>query len=362
MTIPKLKMDDLEARIAIIQGGMSVGISFSGLASAVAEEGGIGVIGAAGIGIFEPDLLTNYKEANERALRREIQTCKKNTDGIIGVNIMMALSDYDSLINASIEENVDIVFIGAGLFLRAPDTLDMEMVKKARTKIVPIVSSAKGAKVMFNYWARFYDHVPDAVVVEGPLAGGHLGFTLEDLNDPEITLESIAPEVISIIEPFRERYGKDIPVIAGGGIWTGEDIRRMMDMGASGVQMGTRFVATHECDASMSFKELYLNCTKDDITIIKSPVGMPGRAIRNSFIDEVSSGVKKPFTCPWKCLRTCDFENTPYCIAMALSNSKRGNLDQGFAFAGANAYRVDRIIHVKELMETLVREYDEADH
>ena len=360
MSIPKLKMDDLEARVPIIQGGMSVGISLSGLASAVAQEGGIGVIGAAGIGIFEPDLLTNYRAANERALRREIQTCRENTDGIIGVNIMMALSDYDSLINASIDENVDIVFIGAGLLLRVPDTIDMERIKKSKTKIVPIVSGAKGAKVMFNYWARFYDHVPDAVVIEGPLAGGHLGFTLEDLNNPEITLEGIIPEVVSIIEPFREKYGKDIPIIAGGGIYTGEDIHRMIELGASGVQMATRFVATHECDASMSFKELYLKCTEDDITIIKSPVGMPGRAIRNKFIEEVTSGVKKPFKCPWKCLRTCDFENTPYCIAMALSNSKRGNLDQGFAFAGSNAYRVDSIIHVKELMDILVREYEEA--
>lgn len=356
--IPELVMDDIKARIPIIQGGMSVGISLSGLASAVANAGGIGVIGTAGIGADEPDLQTNYEEANIRALKKEVRKARRMSNGLIGVNIMMALSNYDDLINASIEEGVDVIFIGAGLLLRLPDTIDIEKIKESNTKIVPIISNGKGAKIMFNYWAKNYDHIPDGVVVEGPLAGGHLGFHKEKLEDEENRLEEIVPGVIEAVQPFRERYGKDIPVIAAGGIYTGEDIYRFMEMGASGVQMATRFVATHECDASVKFKDAYIGSGEEDVIIIQSPVGMPGRALKNEFLEDVNNGGRKPFMCSWKCLRTCDFKEAPYCIAEALRNAKEGNLDRGFAFAGKNAYRVKKLVHVKELIDELVREYE----
>lgn len=356
--IPQLIMDDLKARVPIVQGGMSVGISLSGLASAVANAGGIGVIGAAGIGADEPDLQTNYLEANSRALRREIRKAKRMSDGKIGVNIMMALSNYDELINVSIEEEVDVIFIGAGLLLRLPDSIDVNNIKSSKTKIVPIVSNAKGASIMFTYWAKNYDHIPDAVVVEGPLAGGHLGFHKEDLDKEENQLENIVPGVIEAIIPFRERFRKDIPVIAAGGIYTGEDIHKFIEMGAGGVQMATRFVATHECDASVIFKDSYINCKEGDVVIIKSPVGMPGRALNNEFLEDVARGERKPFNCGWRCLRTCDFKETPYCIAEALRNSQEGNLDRGFAFAGKNVHRVSKIVHVKDLIEELIREYE----
>jgi len=355
-TIPSLRIGELQAKIPIIQGGMSVGISLSGLASAVANEGGIGVIGAAGIGMLEPDFSTNFKEANKRALRKEIRKARKMTKGIIGVNLMVALSDFDELLLVAIEEGVDLVFLGAGLPLKVP----FDGLKKASTKVVPIVSSAKAASIIFRYWTKRYNHVPDAVVVEGPLAGGHLGFKKEQINDPNYSLEKIVKEVISVIKVFEEQFNKKIPVIAAGGIYSGTDIYRFIRMGASGVQMATRFVATHECDADIKFKEAYINCRKEDLIIIDSPVGLPGRAIRNKFLDEVSSGVRKPFKCPWKCLKTCDFKKTPYCIALALTNAKRGNLDEGFAFAGANAYKVDKIVSVKELIETLLMEYEKA--
>ena len=333
-----------------------MGISLSGLASAVANEGGIGVIGAAGIGMLEPDFSTNFKEANKRALRKEIRKARKMTKGIIGVNLMVALSDFDELLLVAIEEGVDLVFLGAGLPLKVP----FDGLKKASTKVVPIVSSARAASIIFRYWTKRYNHVPDAVVVEGPLAGGHLGFKKEQINDPNYSLEKIVKEVISVIKVFEEQFNKKIPVIAAGGIYSGTDIYRFIRMGASGVQMATRFVATHECDADIKFKEAYINCRKEDLIIIDSPVGLPGRAIRNKFLDEVSSGVRKPFKCPWKCLKTCDFKKTPYCIALALTNAKRGNLDEGFAFAGANAYKVDKIVSVKELIETLLMEYEKA--
>jgi len=358
--IPKLRIGDLEARIPIIQGGMSVGVSLSRLASAVANEGGIGVIGGTGIGMLEPDFASNFREANRRALSQEIRKAREATSGIIGVNILVALTDYEELLLVAIEERVDLVFLGAGLPLMSPKTTAMDKLKASPTKAVSIVSSARAAKIIFTHWAKRYQHVPDAVVVEGPLAGGHLGFKKEQIEDPDHALEKILPEVIAAIKPFEGPFGKSIPVIAAGGIYTGADIHKFMQLGASGVQMATRFAATDECDASPQFKEAYVNCKKEEIIIIESPVGLPGRAIRNKYLDEVSGGIKQPVRCPWQCLRTCDFTKAPYCIALALTNAKRGDLAEGFAFAGANAYRIDKIVSVKELMESLVEEYEEA--
>ena len=355
--IPTLRIGNLEANIPIIQGGMGVGISLSSLTSAVANEGGIGVIATAGIGQFEPDWYTNYNEANKRALRREIRKAKAKTTGIIGVNIMLALSDFDELVQCAVDEGVNVLFLSAGLPIGLPKTLPLDRLGELATKFVPIVSSARAAKIIFRGWEKRYNHLPDAVVVEGPLAGGHLGFKKEQINDPDYALEKILPDVVSVIEPYQEKFSKSIPVIAAGGIYTGEDIYKFMQLGAQAVQMGTRFVATYECDASMEYKEIYLKCKKEDIVIIDSPVGLPGRAIQNKFLEAVSSGVKMPFKCPWKCLRTCDFKNARYCIGLALTNAKKGDLENGFAFAGANAYLVDKIISVKELIETLVGEY-----
>ena len=355
--MPALRIGNWEAEIPIVQGGMGVGISLSGLTSAVANAGGIGVIATAGIGQFEPDLSTNFKEANKRALQKEIQKAKAKTDGIIGVNVMVALSDFDVLVQCAVEEEANLLFLGAGLPIRLPESLPLDKLGELPTKFVPIVSSARAAKLIFRSWAKQFDHIPDAVVVEGALAGGHLGFKREQIDNPDYSLEKILPEVITAIKPYEELFIKSVPVIAAGGIYTGADIRKFMQLGAHGVQMGTRFVATHECDASAEFKDAYLNCKKEDIVIIDSPVGLPGRAIMNEFLKRVSSGVKETFKCPWKCLKSCDFKNVPYCIALALTNAKKGNMEEGFAFAGANAYRVDKIISVKELIETLVEEY-----
>ncbi|MHC4739013.1 MAG: NAD(P)H-dependent flavin oxidoreductase [Planctomycetota bacterium] len=355
--MPALRIGNWQADIPIVQGGMGVGISLSGLASAVANAGGIGVIATAGIGQFEPDWDTNSMEADKRAFRKVIQKTKAMTDGIIGVNIMVALSDFDDLVQCAVDEQANLLFIGAGLPIRLPESLPLDNLGQLPTKFVPIVSSPKAAKLIFRSWAKQFNHIPDAVVVEGPLAGGHLGFRKENIDNPDYALEKILPEVIEAIKPYEERFRKNVPVIAAGGIYTGHDIHKFMRLGAQGVQMGTRFVATSECDASMEFKKAYLNCKKEDVIIIDSPVGLPGRAIRDKFLERVSSGVKETFKCPWKCLKSCDFKNVPYCIALALTNAKKGELEHGFAFAGANAYRVDKIIPVKELIDTLVGEY-----
>ncbi|MHC4071356.1 MAG: NAD(P)H-dependent flavin oxidoreductase [Planctomycetota bacterium] len=356
--MPTLRIGALEAGIPIVQGAMGVGISLSELASAIANAGGIGVIATPGIGQFEPDWDTNAKAANERALRKEIRKAKARTSGIIGVNVMVALSDYDNLIQSSVDEGVNVLFLGAGLPLGLPKTLPPDRLGEIATKFVPIVSSGRAAELVFRAWQKRYNHVPDAVVVEGPLAGGHLGFKKEQIGNPDYALEKILPDVIAVVKRYQEQFNKSIPVIAAGGVYTGADIHRFMELGAQGVQMGTRFVATHECDASMEFKQAYLNCKKEDIVIIDSPVGLPGRAIRGEFLERVSSGFKETFKCSWKCLRSCNFMNVPYCIALALTNAKKGNLEEGFAFAGANAYRLDKIVSVQELIDSLAEEYN----
>ncbi len=358
--MPTLRIGTLEAVIPIVQGAMGVGISLSDLASAVANAGGIGVIATPGIGQFEPDYDKNPREANKRALQKEIRKAKAKTDGLIGVNVMVALSNFDDLVQCSVDEGVNVVFLGAGLPLGLPETLPLDRLGELATKFVPIVSSARAAKILCRSWQKRYNYAPDAVVVEGPLAGGHLGFKKEQIDDPDYALEKILPGVVDAVKPFEGQFNKSIPVIAAGGIYTGADIHRFMELGAQGVQMGTRFVATHECDASIKFKEAYLSCKKEDITIIASPVGLPGRAIRGEFLQRISEGVKEKFKCSWKCLRSCDFKNVPYCIALALTNAKKGNLKEGFAFAGTNAYRVDAIISVKELIGKLAEEYAAA--
>ena len=351
--LKELKVGDLTAKLPLIQGGMGVGISLSGLASAVANEGGVGVIAAAGIGMLEPDFSTNWSEANIRALKREIKKARELTKGILGVNIMVALSNFADLVRTAIEEEIDIIFSGAGLPLNLPQFLK----GSTKTKLVPIVSSGRAASIISKRWSEKYNYLPDALVVEGPLAGGHLGFKEEQISDPAYSLEKLIPEVIKAVRPFEERYKKPIPVIAAGGIYAGEDIYKFIQLGASGVQMATRFVTTYECDASIKFKQTYIDSSKEDIVIIKSPVGMPGRAIRNKFINDVNNGKKKPFKCPYHCIITCDYKNSPYCIALALLNARKGNLKHGFAFAGENAYRAKGIISVKELIESLIEEY-----
>lgn len=354
--MPELQIGKLTARLPIIQGGMGVGISLSGLASAVANEGGIGVIAAVGLGMLEPDFETNFKAANARALRKEILKARAMTNGIIGVNIMIALSDHEDLLLASMDVGADLVLLGAGLPLKVPGIVTPERMQSGKTRFAVIVSSDRAAVLVLKSWEK-HGCVPDALVVEGPLAGGHLGFKKEQIPDPDYRLEKIVPEVITAVKPFEEKFGKSIPVIAAGGIYTGQDIRQFLELGAAGVQIASRFVATVECDADPAFKMAYLNAKKDDLIIIDSPVGLPGRAIRNPFLEDVSAGIKKPFKCPWKCLRTCDFVNAPYCIAIALTNARQGKLDYGFVFGGANAYRAEKISTVKEIVDSLKEEY-----
>jgi len=351
-----LNIGDLSIKLPVIQGGMGIGISMSRLASAVANEGGIGVIAAVGIGMFEKNYRRDFIDANIRALRREIQSTREKTSGVIGVNIMVALTNFSDMVKTAISEKVDIIFSGAGLPMNLPEFLT----KDAKTKLVPIVSSGRAADILCKKWKSLYNYLPDAFVVEGPKAGGHLGFKREQLDNPDFALEKLVPEVVANVKPYEEKYNKPIPVIAAGGIYSGADIKNMLDLGASGVKLGTRFVTTYECDASEEFKQTYIDSTEDDMEIIQSPVGMPGRAIKNEFIQKISKGEKRPVKCPYKCLKTCDVEKTPYCIFAALMSAMKGNFFNGYAFAGSNAYRTSKIISVKETFNALIQEYKEA--
>ena len=350
MNLPSLIIGDLKANIPIIQGGMGVGISGYSLAQAVANEGGVGVISTVQIGYRESDFETNHKEANIRALRKEIRKARElSPRGIIGVNIMVAISEYDEMVKASVEEKADIIISGAGLPLNLP-----KLVEGSSIKIAPIVSSGKAASIIIRNWLKKYSKMPDALVVEGPEAGGHLGFHLKQLQEGKESLEDIVVEVIKVVRTFEN--GDNIPVIAAGGIYTGCDIVKFLKLGASGVQMGTRFVATEECDAHINFKNAYINVKKEDIGIIKSPVGLPGRAIRNKFIKQTEvTDVITSDKC-YNCLKKCNPAKTPYCISKALINSVKGNVEDGLVFIGSNGYRVNKIVKVKELIKQLIEE------
>jgi len=333
-----------------------VGISLSGLAAAVANEGGVGVISSAGLGLLYRDFSENFLEASIHGLKEEIRKAKEKTKGVIGINVMVAMTNFVDMIKTSIAEKVDIIIAGAGLPLDLPSFLKKDSI----TKLVPIVSSARATRIICEKWKANYDYLPDAVIVEGPEAGGHLGFKEEQIGDNNFSLEKLVPEIVSELRPFEEKYNRSIPLIAAGGIYTGEDINNIMKLGASGVQMATRFVTTDECDASQGFKQAYINASKEDIKIIKSPVGMPGRAIFSSFIQKVKDGKKQPKKCPFKCIKTCDITKSPYCIIIALKNALKGNFENGFAFAGSNAFRATKISSVKEVFQSLLKEYRES--
>lgn len=351
-----LKLGNLEIPVPVFQGGMGVGISLSGLASAVANEGGVGVISSAGLGVLYKDYCADYLEASIYGLKEEIRKAREKTRGIIGINVMVAMTNFADMIKTSIAEKVDIIIAGAGLPLDLPSYLK----KGSDTKLIPIVSSARAARIICEKWKASYDYLPDAMIVEGPKAGGHLGFREDQLGNEDYTLEKLVPEIVSELKTFEEQHNKPIPLIAAGGIYTGEDIRNIMNLGASGVQMATRFVTTDECDASPAFKQVYIDASEKDIAIIKSPVGMPGRAIFSNFIEKVREGRKQPRKCPFKCIKTCDIEKSPYCIIIALMNAFKGNFENGFAFAGSNAFRATKISSVKEVFQSLLNEYRES--
>lgn len=324
---------------------MGVRVSKANLAAAVANEGCAGIIASVGLGSYETAPGSDFEELNSIALRNEIQKARQMSSGVIGVNVMVALSDYKSLVDACVKENVDMIISGAGLPMQLPGyTAGTDIM------LIPIVSSARSLKLIHRKWMKDFNRSPDAVIIEGAKAGGHLGYSPDQLSGKTPTLEETLAEVLELVEQLPT----PMPVIVAGGIFSGEDIAHYMELGASGVQMATRFVCTEECDVDIKFKQAYLNAGPEDITLIKSPVGLPGRVIRNAFVDKVNKGETIPFKCKYHCLRPCNPRVAPYCIAEVLARASEGDMDEAFAFAGTNAYRCNEIVSVKELIQTLM--------
>ena len=345
----ELKIGNLIAKLPIIQGGMGVGVSLSSLAGNVAKHGAIGVISAAHPGYLEEDFEKNTLQANIRALKKHvIKATEISNNGIIGVNIMVAMKNYKELVKSSIESGADLIISGAGLPLKLP-----EYTKNSEIKILPIVSSSKATKLILSYWKKHYNKIADGIIIEGPEAGGHLGFKADSIESDINKFENNVKDILETVKNLEIEYGQKIPVIVAGGVFDSNDINRYMELGANGVQIGSRFVATYECDAHIKFKEAYLNCTKNDIKIVKSPVGMPGRAINNNFFKKINNENNKISKC-YNCLVPCNPSTTPYCISEALINAARGNIDNGLIFCGANAYRINKMLSVKELLDELI--------
>jgi nitronate monooxygenase len=355
MKLNPLIIGDLVAPVPIIQGGMGVGISLSSLAGAVAKEGGIGVISAAHPGYLEPDFETNTMEANLRALKKHIHRAKEiSNNGIIGVNIMRAMRHYKEYVNCCIESGADIIISGAGLPVELP-----ELVKDSSIKFAPIVSSLKAAKVLLQRWDKKNLRMPDFIVIEGPKAGGHLGFSPDSLEEGAPSDYSNYDEevlaILSYVKTFEEKYNRPFPVVFAGGVYDRKDIDHYLALGCSAVQMGTRFVATEECDASLAYKNAYIQASKEDITIVKSPVGLPGRAVENPFM-KLRKTEKEQISKCYQCLEKCNPAVTPYCISGALIRAAKGDTENALLFCGSNAYKVDRITTVKELMDELTKD------
>jgi len=344
MKIKELSINGLIAKIPVIQGGMGVGISLSNLAGAVAGEGGVGVISAAQPGYNWEGFADNPLKTNLEALAYHIKRAKEIAkDGVIGVNIMCAINNYADYVKCCIENKADLIISGAGLPINLP-----ELVKNSAIKIAPIVSSVKAANVLLGAWDKRYGKTADMVVVEGPKAGGHLGFSLDQLEEDENFDESLK-DIIESISKFEDKFDRAIPTVFGGGVFDREDAEHYIDLGCAGVQIGTRFAVTEECDAHENFKLAYVNATKEDVSIVKSPVGMPGRALKNEFIKKVLSTVNPVEKCH-TCIKGCNPATTPYCITKALINSASGKLKEGLIFCGENVHKVTGITTVKKIM------------
>lgn len=386
-----LKIGNLTASLPLIQGGMGIGISLGGLAGAVAREGAVGIISAAQIGFREPDFAKNPLAANLRAMKKEFEKAKALAPkGIIGFNIMVAMKHYEEYVKQAVKIGADLIISGAGIPSELP-----RFAAGSDTKLVPIVSTNKAAKVVLRYWEKKYNRVPDMVVVEGPEAGGHLGFSLEELKqyghsrkengkegnfaecvtaentcqakadslsecirnqESPLNYESECQAILQTVEAYGERHGKCIPVAAAGGIDTPEAASRMFSLGFDAVQAASRFVTTEECDADIRYKESYLHAGKEDIVLVKSPVGMPGRAIKNSFMERVMGGERVPTKHCRGCVTPCKPAQTPYCISDALMNAVKGNLEEALIFCGGKVDQIKEITTVKQVIDELMSE------
>lgn len=352
--VMKLKIRNKIIEIPIIQGGMGVGISLGRLSGAVAREGAMGTISMVNIGYREDDFYTNTLEANKRGFKNQLDLAKKIAGGrgLIGVNIMVAANQYEELVKEAVKEKVDYIISGAGLPLNLPKLVDNEEIL-----ISPIVSSLKALKLINKVWWKKYNRLPDFVVLEGSGAGGHLGFKKEEIQSGK-SLEELTRELSDYLRTIEIQEGKIIPLFVAGSVYDGYDLKKYRELGATGIQIGTRFIGSHECDADIRYKEFIIASREKDLTIIDSPAGLPGRVIRNNFLGEIEKSRRPSKKCI-NCLRTCDPKTTQFCISDALINSVKGNIHDGLIFAGSNLNRVTEFVSVKNIIDEIVKEYNE---
>ena len=347
--------------LPILQGGMGIGVSLERLAGAVAAQGGMGTLSAAFCGFREPDFTENFNEANLRALTRQIHRAKELAKGagVIAVNVMVAASQYAASVRTALQAGADAIVCGAGLPKDLPGIA--AEVPESRAALAPVVSGGRSAALICKLWDRRYSRIPDFVVLEGPLAGGHLGFSPEEAQEAQAgrpkSLSALLREVLEALGPFREKYGRDIPVFVAGGVKDGAEMRRYMNEGAAGAQFATRFIATEECDASPAYKQRLLEAQPADITIVQSPVGMPGRALQSPLIQRVEAGTQPKITRCNRCLSACDCKTAPYCISKALIAAVDGDWENGLFFCGANAGDVRALSTVQAQMEQIQEEW-----
>lgn len=351
-----MKLGNRELALPLIQGGMGVGVSMGGLAGAVAAEGAMGTLSTADAGWNEPDFAAHPQQANLRALRREVQRAKRLAAGagLVAVNAMVATRQYADSVRTALEAGADAIVSGAGLPLELPALAE----GFEEALLAPIVSGPRAAQLICRTWAKRYGRVPDFVVLEGCQAGGHLGFEEADLLSGRCTpLSRLIPEVLAALRPFEEKFGRAIPLFCAGGVATGAEMARCTRLGAAGAQLATRFIATEECDASQGYKDVLLAARPEDLRIIHSPVGMPGRAVNSPLVQRLAAGMRQPPAHCSGCIKSCRPAETPFCITHALIEAVKGNWEEGLFFSGSRVDLVDRMRTVPDLIDELMKEW-----
>lgn len=350
-----MKLGNRELALPLIQGGMGVGVSMGGLAGAVAAQGAMGTLSTADAGWNEPDFAAHPQQANLRALRREVQRAKRLAAGagLVAVNAMVATRQYADSVRTALEAGADAIVSGAGLPLELP-----ALAEGFEALLAPIVSGPRAAQLICRTWAKRYGRVPDFVVLEGCQAGGHLGFEEADLLSGRCTpLSRLIPEVLAALRPFEEKFGRAIPLFCAGGVATGAEMARCTRLGAAGAQLATRFIATEECDAGQGYKDVLLAARPEDLRIIHSPVGMPGRAVNSPLVQRLAAGMRQPPAHCSSCIKSCRPAETPFCITHALIEAVKGNWEEGLFFSGSRVDLVDRMRTVPDLIDELMKEW-----
>jgi len=346
MKLPSLKIRNLESKFPVIQAGMGVRVGNADLSAETIIQGGYGTIASVGLGDIEKSK-TDFVEESNRLLTQEIERARElaGNRAPLGVNVMVALSNYEDIVKTSVKAGIDFIISGAGLPIPLP-----EFVGDADVALIPVISGGRALEVLLRAWKRKYNRKPDAIIAEGPKCGGHLGFSYEMLDHPETCSLDI---ILKEIKEVMAKYDCDVPVISAGEVASRKDIEDALRMGYDGVQIGTKFITTEEAGIDRKSKQVFVDAKNEDVVVIKSPVGLPVRVLNTPLVQRVIDGGREKFTCPYRCLRTCRPAKVPFCIAKALLSTWRGDVENGLYMTGCNVDDLDEIIPLKEFFDTL---------